>query len=341
MKKTTQKLFALGAIFLLASCQGPVGEVDYNLYTKEPLVAANEDFRILQLSDIHFSLASHFTREWLYFDELISQANPNLIVVTGDVFMNASHDVVHKLYSYFDSKEIAWTVTFGNHDLQGFYSPQFITGQALYDNYDYSYYVDVVDDLNGHGNHYINLVKDGKVKWQFFMLDSGSYHKTGFTYKYDVIHENQIDWYERVIVETNKKEHGVDNFDHIDPNDVIPSLAFFHIPLFEYEEAWNAYEEGLIDGDGVLEDSGIWYGYENTGFFERAKQLHSTKGVFVGHDHTNNFAINYQGIILAYGVKSGRGIYHNPEQIGGRIINVHMDGSLSTETLFVSYDDLN
>ena len=275
-----------------------------------------------------------------YFDVLIERANPNLIVMTGDQFMNASTDVVHKLYSYMDSKDIPWTLTFGNHDRQGFYTPQFMSNQKTYDAYGNSYYINLNDNLAGQGNHYINLEKDGEIKWQFFMLDSGSYHKTSFAYEYGIIDETQIDWYEKVIKETNKTVQGVVDFNEINHSDVIPSLAFFHIPLHEYIDAWEAYQNGEAEGSGVFNDSGVWHGYRNSGFFDRAKNLHSTKGIFVGHDHTNNFAINYEGILLAYGVKSGRGIYHDPEHIGGRTITVHADGTLTSEHLFLTYAEI-
>lgn len=340
MKKHFSKVLSLISVFLLTGCQVSPQEIDYTSYTKGPLTMEEDHFRILQLTDIHFGLATHFNEEWLYFDELIRRADPDLIIMTGDQFMNASTDVANKLYSYINSKGIPWTLTFGNHDRQGFYTPQFISRQETYDEYEHSYYIDLVDDLAGHGNHYLNLEKGGDIKWQFFMIDSGSYHKTGFAYEYGIIDETQIDWYEEVIKETNKVVQDVNDFNEIDEGDVIPSLAFFHIPLHEYVDAWDAYQADEADGEGVFEDSGIWHGYRNSGFFASALKLHSTKGMFVGHDHKNNFAINYQGIVLAYGVKSGRGIYHDPEKIGGRVIDVHADGSFTTEHLILTYEEV-
>lgn len=340
MKKPFRLILSLASVFLLASCQAPLQEIEYTSYTKGPLVMEGDSFRILQLTDIHFGLATHFQEEWAYFDELIERADPDLIVLTGDQFMMASVDVVNKLYTYVDSKDIPWTLTFGNHDRQGFYTPQFMSNQSTYDPYDNCYYVDLNDELAGHGNHYLNLVKDDVIKWQFMMLDSGSYHKTSFAYDYGIIDENQIDWYEEVIKETNKLAKGVSDFSEIDSSEVIPSLAFFHIPLFEYVDAWEAYQNDEAEGVGDYNDSGIWHGYRNSGFFDSIKALHSTKGTFVGHDHTNNFAINYQGVTLAYGVKSGRGIYHDPEKIGGRLIVVDKDGAMNTEPIFLTYEEI-
>lgn len=345
MKKITRILFSLGTILALTSCAGGENAVTYVDYKKKDLTYY-ADFRILQLTDIHFSLATNFAEEWDYFDRLIAQANPDLIVMTGDMFMNASADVVDKLYSYIDGQKnrldnpIPWTVAFGNHDRQGFYTPQFIEGQVTYDQYANSLYVDPDDNINGHGNHYINIVSGGSVRWQVFMIDSGSYHSEGSTYDYDIIHEDQIAWYEDVVKETNKVQSGVTDFDLLTPDQVIPSVAFFHIPLFEYVDAYAAWEAADFDpamGSGEFKDSGIWPGYMNSGFFAEAKDLGSTRGIYVGHDHTNNFAVTYEGIMLSYGVKSGRGIYHDPAMIGGQIIILGADGTVEVDRIFKAY----
>jgi len=339
MKKIRQTLFSLFSVLILSSCAGGTEVFTFEDY-KKPDLDYVQDFRVLQLTDIHFGLATNFAEEWVYFDKVISQADPDVIIMTGDMFMNASVDVVNRLYTYIDSHDIPWTVTFGNHDRQGFYNPQFIEGQSTYDKYDNCMYVDPDDDINGHGNHYINLVSGTEVEWQLFMLDSGSYYRTGATYKYDVIHEDQIAWYEHVVKETNKLKQDVDDFSLINPADVIPSVAFFHIPLFEYVDAYEAWEASGFDenmGSGVYNDSGVWHGHYNSGFFAKAKELNSTRGMFVGHDHTNNFAINYQGITLSYGVKSGRGIYHDPDMIGGQVVVLSDDGTIDIERVFVAY----
>lgn len=341
MKKVYNTLASLLSVLALASCAGSPEALTYEHYKKRDL-DYQENFRVLQMTDIHFGLATNFAEEWVYFDTLIGLAEPDLMVLTGDMFMNASVDVVNQLYNYMDSKDIPWTVTFGNHDRQGFYTPQFIEGQATYDSYDNCLYVNPDDNVNGHGNHYINIVSGTDVEWQVIMLDSGSYHSLGATYDYDVIREDQIAWYEDVIKETNKVQFDVDDFALVPPANVIPSVAFFHIPLFEYVDAYEAWEASGFDedmGSGVYQDSGIWHGYYNSGFFAKAKELGSTRGMFVGHDHTNNFAIDYEDIVLSYGVKTGRGIYHDPEMIGGQVITLGDDGTIDIERLFVAYGE--
>lgn len=66
--------------------------------------------------------------------------------------------------------------------------------------------------------------------------------------------------------------------------------------------------------------------------FEKMVELGSTKGCFAGHDHMNNFSINYQGIRLTYGLSCDHNIYLVPLR-GGVLINVKNDGSFTTQHL--------
>jgi len=73
-----------------------------------------------------------------------------------------------------------------------------------------------------------------------------------------------------------------------------PALAFYHIPLPEYQTAVDA---GLPVSGNYLE--GICYQPVNNGFFGAM----ATGGVvagFCGHDHTNDFCVLYEGIQLCY-----------------------------------------
>jgi len=123
---------AIGSLLVTAaisSCAGGDGPHEIVDYSKAELDYV-QDYRILQLTDIHFGLATKFAEEWDYFDKVIASADSDMIVLTGDMFMNASADTVEKLYSYIDGKDIPWTIAFGNHDRQGFYTPQYIEGQS-------------------------------------------------------------------------------------------------------------------------------------------------------------------------------------------------------------------
>lgn len=112
-----------------------------------------------------------------------------------------------------------------------------------------------------------------------------------------------------------------------DETKVVPSLAFFHIPLYEFTQAYNeAKENGEIISGWRFEKE---YGpYEDDGMFEAMLEMGSTKGVFVGHDHMNNYSVNYKGIRFTYGNSCDHNIYLVPFR-GGKLIEIKKNGSFT------------
>lgn len=128
-------------------------------------------------------------------------------------------------------------------------------------------------------------------------------------------------------------------------------MAFFHIPLIEYRDAWQEYVNNnkqdtenakLIYGTVGEKDDNIFCPDENCGLFGAALELGSTQAFFCGHDHLNNFQINYKGINLTYGYSIDYlayfGIAKYGAQRGCTMININQDGSF-TSTLENYYQD--
>ena len=87
-----------------------------------------DDFRILQLTDIHLSDKDDQQTQFKFMDLLYKDANnPDLVVVTGDLFTFASKGTAKSLLNYLDGKGIPWTVCFGNHDEQCYFSVDWLT----------------------------------------------------------------------------------------------------------------------------------------------------------------------------------------------------------------------
>ena len=57
----------------------------------------------------------------------------------------------------------------------------------------------------------------------------------------------------------------------------------------------------------------------------------STKGMFFGHDHVNNFRAEYEGVLFAYGVKATNRIYYEDVMLGGQVIVIDNAGNFSVE----------
>ena len=117
----------------------------------------------------------------------------------------------------------------------------------------------------------------------------------------------------------------------------VPSLVFFHIPLQQYRTAYELWQQG---SDEVTYHFGtvkktvtglICCSEYPSALFDAALELGSTTGFFCGHDHYNNFSIDYRGIRLTYGMSidylADPGIARDTAQRGGTLITVHEDGS--------------
>lgn len=172
---------------------------------------------------------------------------------------------------------------------------------------------------------------------------------------YAMLSEKQIDWYKWAV--KGVQQYGVDG--------QVKSTVFLHIPIYAYNLAFNAafktdvdpfdYEEydKAVKNENALAayaDKSIWNkGYENSVGGRREEicsapyddhvldaikdfdddpstDFFSTDMIVAGHDHVNNFIIEYEGVTMAYGLKTGSGCYYNEDLSGGSVILVSDDG---------------
>ena len=108
--------------------------------------------------------------------------------------------------------------------------------------------------------------------------------------KFDYFKQDQIDWYSRLVDYTTTQNGGT----------AAHSLMFYHIPLPEVRDAWEAAkaDSSLIlnpVGEGEQNEEPCNPDY-NSGFYKVIKEKGSTHGMYFGHDHINNYIINYDGI---------------------------------------------
>jgi len=357
MKKTNAIWLSLTGL-LLCACSG--AEPQLTDYVEPiPLFASKDDVKVLQLTDIHWSFGTDYAKEKAYLTYLVQKADPDFIMATGDSFLSANATTVNVLWDLFDSWKIPWAFVYGNHDEQGTYNPHYVSEEALKRQYCYNSEI-AKDNVYGDSNFVINLSDgSGDVKWQLYGIDSNSLHFNGLFYDYDVIHQDQIDWYEKEVNLAKSQNGGA----------IVPSLAFFHIPLWQWTYAYRQAQsetepnkflhggemrEKVYDKVKALGDTRSYTGYADSGFFKKAEELASTKAMFCGHDHINDFYSVYRdeswpasntddGILVAYGLKSGDGLYFDPDMIGGNLVTIHRDGSFAAvsdfKQLFVTYGE--
>lgn len=200
------------------------------------------------------------------------------------------------------------------------------------------------DDIDGCGNYYINVKNsEGIITQTLYMLDSHSYIDgdfLGIQWKYDNIHQNQIDWYVKTVDALNAENDAVYKSMNSDEKSDIKSLMFFHIPIGEQKEAWDEYAANgyqdtenarLIYGAAGEHDRVVYCGEHEDNLFETILEKESTKGIFFGHDHHNGFSMDYKGIRLTYGLTVDYLAYYGATEVGSQrgctVINVAQNGN--------------
>ena len=178
----------------------------------------------------------------------------------------------------------------------------------------------------------LNPINQAIVTFDSHSYTDGDYF--GIAWKYDNIHQCQIDWYATEMESLKAKNNGVE----------VNNLVFFHIPLREYRDAWaNVIESGkskdeLTKGTTISSEKGTTeFIYGTMGESDKKKNGVRTYGVFCGHDHYNNFSVNYtpngasRSIRLTYGMSidylAYAGIYKENSQRGTTVISIKSDGT--------------
>ena len=328
MKKIIVPLFFTTAM-LLTACGGKD-------YSPRDYIAGSlnykDGFKILQLTDIHMSDKDDQKLHYDFMDMMIKEAKndptgaPDFLVVTGDLFTFASRSTAKGLFKFLDSYEIPWTVVFGNHDEQTYFSVNWMT--SYLNNFgSHCMFKDLQDDkVQGNCNFAINLTNaDGSLHNQLIFMDSNRYY-FGSYMGYDYFKQDQMKWYEDLVDDTtayNQSKGG---------EGVVNSLMFYHIPLPEIDEICE--KDTMKPGDAGYN---FVYGEkrekscppdENSGFFDRIKAKGSTKAMFFGHDHINNFEADFEGVKFCYGIKSTDRIYYENDMLGYQTISIKNDNSL-------------
>ncbi len=101
----------------------------------------------------------------------------------------------------------------------------------------------------------------------------------------------------------------------------MPTLAFFHIPLPEMDDARIAWEKGAVSAVGGMRE-GVFCSPVNSGLFDAIKEEGSTTHILNGHDHVNNLSLSWQGIKMTYLLKTGPGSYTDKDIPGETLVTI-------------------
>lgn len=308
-----------------------------------PLKFKDGKFKIMVVGDIHEgyspkeeSISKKKTADTMkLLRKAMEELEPDLVVFAGDQG-KADDDagmraVISRITAPFVSKNVPIALVFGNHDREC-ELPLERQLELYAQEYENFYTYDAVPELTGCGNCNI-LVKDSKGKNDILNLwfaDSNNLCENPNVSYYDWLHEDQIEWYKKTAQQI-KEEHG---------GKTIPALWFMHIPVCEeYELLRQAKPHEIPDavrgyGDRsknfyVLKDYVEGYLGEgpacsevNSGIFDAWKEVGDVKGAFFGHDHMNDFAGYYDGILLAQNKTASFHPYTDGCRSGVRLITL-------------------
>lgn len=295
---------------------------------------------------------------------LIEESNPDLITLTGDQGYG-ERNIVSALSQILDSFGIPWAPVFGNHDSNAFeinlreqaeiYKRAehsiFANGPTLARIYPtgeeaIGHYIINIVDIEGDSFTVVRtliFMNSGDRSLYKDADKSEEPYPTG--YSWAMLSKNQIAWYEDAVVTASKYSD----------EETVKSGIILHIPPYCYLHAaseayktehsifdigkWmntvgsisyadsyspDVWNEGYKDSFGIMHEP---YGgpVYNDHFFDTIERLGSTDFIIAGHEHMNNFSINYHGVRLTYGMKTGDAAYHEYGIDGGTNIRFTKD----------------
>lgn len=303
---TRHPLAIILSIIMLLACAIPQARAQSSLRFNP-----EGKLKIVQFTDIHYKhgkKASRAATEMM--EEVLDAEKPDFVIITGDlVYAKGVAEALTELTAPITSRGLPWAMVFGNHDeqfdmtLPAMYDAMQIMPGCIMpprpiatDSPDY-----VIDLLGSDGSQ--------RPVGALYCLDSHSGAQVPGIGKYAWLTHDQIGWY-RAQSAARTLAAGAP----------LPSLMFMHIPLQEYVSAQGDTKNFLLGTKGEE----ICCQAANSGMFASIKEMGDVFGVFCGHDHDNDFATQYAGVLLAYGRYSGgKTVYNHLGKNGARVIVLH------------------
>ena len=271
---------------------------------------ADKKFKIVQFTDVHYITGDARSDAALEnIRETLDAEKPDFVIFTGDILYGKPADKgLREVLGLVSEHKIPFGVTFGNHDDEFDFSREQLLGIAKEIPYNISC---TAPDITGVGNYILPVVSFNSDKPAFLLycFDSNSYSTIEGVKGYGYIHFDQIAWYKEQSASYTEKNGGKP----------IPAIAFFHIPLPEYNQAAGD-ENAILTGTRKERACAPEL---NTGMFTAMKEMGDVMATFVGHDHDNDYAVYHHGILLTYGrYTGGSTVYNNLKPNGARIIEL-------------------
>ncbi|CAM6111684.1 unnamed protein product [Calypogeia fissa] len=292
-------------------------------------------FKILQIADMHYGngrttdCSDVRPAEYPFCSDLnttafirrlIQQEVPDLIVFTGDNIGWSATDAKKSMDMAFApavESKIPWAAVLGNHDVESNLNRDQLMEYISQMKGSLAKVQDPqVEGTDGWGNFYLQVFglpgsdQENFSLLNLYFLDSGDNSKLAGVKGYDWIRGSQISWFSKLSRLLKGQANGLQ----------VPALAYFHIPLPEYDTL--LYRDHIT---GVQQED-VFSPPVNSGFFSALREEGDVKATFVGHDHVNDYCGSLMGIKLCYGGGTG---YHAYGKVGwsrrARIVVASLD----------------
>ncbi|MDR0521060.1 MAG: metallophosphoesterase family protein [Planctomycetaceae bacterium] len=310
---------------------------------------ADGKFKIAQFTDTHYRLdkQNDCIEAVRLIEETLEAEKPQLAVYTGDIVVGGDtrkgwDDILAPCID----RKVPYAVMLGNHDHENTKIPRrdiaaYIAGKP------FSLTQLCPQEIYGATNYVLEIYDKDKVANLIYCLDSNAYPPPPYKGAYDWFHDEQIAWYRKQSRTYTEQNGGTP----------IPALAFFHIPLNEFGEMihhqavlatgnMTEYAAGNIiqvrrDNRMKAETRLVGQRFEiecpgavNSGMFYAMWSQKDVMGIFVGHDHVNDYIGLHQNIALGFGRWSGSKTTYGGKYMthGSRLFELKRDGGRMFKT---------
>lgn len=321
-------------------------------------------FTIMQVSDAQ---DMHIPRRAMFkmLNKLYDEIKPDLIVLTGDNILGnhindafvGNHQFVKSkkgtlrrmkkalgyLLNPIEKRKIPFAFVYGNHDDRNCITKD--EQAAVYGSYDYClpYNLDNKDIDCDTYNVPIFSHNSDRMIYNIWMLDSAGYDKEKDTC-FEYVKRETVEWYEKKSKEL-EDENGAP----------VMSLMFQHIPVPQTRDLYiecSPEEKGAVkarDGKYYCLDpekaSGYSFEYPETtsedfGQLDALRRRNDVCALVFGHDHTNCFTAELDGINIVQTPGASFRSYGNMISRGVRVFEIDENDPSTFKTYTKGYFDL-
>ncbi len=299
-----------------------------------------EDITVLQLSTLLIRDKYGETLCYKYIRETVKKAQPDLILITGDLVygrFDTDGSLLVSLIEFMESLGIPWAPVLGNHEAA---SPVGVDWQCQQlEQAENCLFVQ--RELTGNGNYTIGIKQGGTIKRVFFMMDSNGCamltNANAHSNSLAGFGKDQKEWFSEVSSWLKTQYRNVKI-----------SMAF-HLQIQAFRTALQKYgftnnntaanpinldtKDGVADGDFGYIGENLNSPWDMAGEFFNTMKRAGVDSILVGHEHCNSASVMHNGIRFQYGQKSSVNDKSNYLKPDGTIVAAYRPGPAGSKPL--------